>query len=145
MSQNTEWKYDSLGKRYRIDEAGSIEYAPVIQTTYGMVYMDELEEQNRRHAEAKQKQKEKMRQEQKPKVIKTCPFKAGGINSLCESSCSFYGETSCRLSMPDAVPHKDTEGKYCPIAIQCGKDCAMYSSGCTLIELIGAKAQKGKV
>ena len=38
-----DWKIDSLGRRYRIDEAGVTEYAMTIQTTAGIVYADELD------------------------------------------------------------------------------------------------------
>ncbi len=140
-----EWQYDSNGRRYRIDEAGFIEYAMVIQTTAGVVYADEIEEHNKRLAESKKKTEEEARRKDKMQNPKVCPFKAGRIRRECVRSCSFYGESSCRLSMPDAVSRKDTEGLYCPISGRCEKNCAMYSSGCTLIELIGANAQKGKV
>lgn len=136
-----EWQYDSNGRRYRIDEAGCIEYAMILQTTSGAVYADEIEKHNKRLAESKKRQ-EPAKDSQ---IMKVCPFKAGRIRCQCDSGCAFYGDTSCRLSMPDVVPHEDTEGMLCPIARQCTKDCAMYNNGCTLIELIGAKAQKGKV
>ena len=140
-----DWKIDSLGRRYRIDEAGVTEYAMTIQTTAGIVYADELEEHNRRLAESKKKTEEEARKNNEMQIPKVCPFKAGRIRRECVRSCSFYGESSCRLSMLDAVSRKDTEGLYCPISGRCEKNCAMYSSGCTLIELIGANAQKGKV
>lgn len=139
-----DWKIDSNGSRYRIDEAGCIEYAMTIQTTAGTVYAYDIQEHNRRLAELKKKTEEEARQKEKLQNPRACPFKAGQIRRECDRSCSFFGESSCRLSKTDVVLLKDTEGLYCPISGRCVKNCAMYSSGCTLIELIGAKAQKGK-
>lgn len=140
------WEYDSTGRKFR-RFGNSIEYAPTIQTTYGTVYVDDLEAHNKRIKE----QEEQRRKEQQAQAVKIepkglCPFKVSrnDIHTHCVRDCIFFDDVDCILARTDTKPTKDTKDKYCPmIARPCFADCALYNSGCALTCIVkGLKPEK---
>lgn len=135
-----EWQYDSLGRKYRKIGKGCIEYAPTIQTTAGTVYLDELEEHNKRRKEHTEKRIQEAREAIKnAKTERDCPFKLGKavMHKSCDKSCVFYEDTSCVLASTDSKPIENIKDSYCPIARTCTDKCAMYhNKGCSLINTI---------
>lgn len=142
----SEWKVDEHGKRYR-EVGGIIEYAPTIHTAHsGTVYLDDLQEINRRRIEREEQQR---KQENAARAAadtgRICPFKEGRNqpHTKCEKFCVFYEDTACALASMDIQPTRDTKDVTCIIARKrCGGACAMYNHGCTLIETV--KALKGR-
>lgn len=135
-----EWKYDSLGRKYREIGKGCIEYAPTIQTTAGTVYLDELEEHNKRRKEHTEKRIQEAREAvKKADTRRDCPFKLAKavIHKSCDKSCVFYEDTACIFASIDSTPTRNTKDRPCPIARKCTDKCAMYyNNGCTLINTI---------
>lgn len=120
------WQYDETGRKYRM-VGDNKEYAMVLTTTHGDVYMDELKEHQKRWREETMQEPKT----EKPKHIdKMCPFKSfhGDMALNCVSDCAFY-EAGCSLANADP---RQTKDKICPFMRKCSDRCAFYKDGCTM-------------
>lgn len=121
------WQYDETGRKYRM-VGNCKEYATVITTTHGDVYLDELKEYQKRWQEDEKKRSQNP--EMPKSTDKLCPIKRfrGDMIVKCVSDCAFY-ETECSLANADP---RQTKDKYCPFMSKCSDRCALYQSGCTM-------------
>ena len=128
---DSEWKTDEHGERYRELGRGMREYEMMIHTQGMEIPQSQLEEFNRRNREQQEAELQRQREEMAHrKPVKMCPFSTG-LSTACKTDCAFYTEQDgCRLA---AHPGQPTEGKKCPFNNRvCKGECAMYKDGCTL-------------
>ena len=128
--QETEWKIDEHGKRYRELGNHMREYEMMIHTEAGEIPQSQLADFQRRSKEAAEKRRKAELAAQLTKPTKQCPFRTG-MNTTCKSDCTFFADPGCRLAAHSAI--QDTQGRQCVFTgRKCDSTCAMYQHGCTL-------------
>ena len=128
LNDQSEWKYDSMGRKYR--KVGScIEYAATIQTTSGTVYVDDLDEHNKRIKEQAKQRIRSLKEASQKEPDTDCPFKGNSLHPRCKSNCAFYRE-GCIFASMGSKPTVDTKGKFCPFSGTCRETCTLYNNGC---------------
>ena len=143
---DSEWKIDKLGQKYREVGKGCIEYAPTIVIDGVEIYQDELEDFNRRRAEAKARRNaEQLEALKNAPPVRSCPFNQGMNNHCTREKCALFRDGGCSIAaIADKVGADSAEnnGGKCPFSIyaRCEK-CALNSDGCALIRLAAMKGE----
>lgn len=138
---NSEWKIDKHGRRYREIGKGMIEYAPTIVIDGVEIYQDDLQDFHRRRKESAEKRKAAALEEalNRPEP-KGCPFNNGMNNQCKREVCALFYDGSCAFAiLADAhggEQQDDKSGKKCPFSVyaRCEK-CALYTNGCALVRI----------
>ena len=115
-------------RRYRMVN-GAKEYELEIRTASGAVIsQSQLEKHNQRNAAAEYGS-------ESAQPSRDCPFRSNSLETKCLAECAFYTAAGCVLAATDIQNIPDTKDRRCPIAARyCTDSCAMYNSGCTLIQ-----------
>lgn len=128
--QETEWKTDEYGKRYKEVGNHMREYEMEIHTQGTVIPASQLDEFNRRNRAAAEQRRRAELEAQRNEPTAQCPFRSG-MNTTCKSDCSFFADPGCRLAAHNAI--QDTQGKQCVFTgRKCDSTCAMYKNGCAL-------------
>lgn len=116
-------------RRYRMIGGLLKEYEAEIRTADGAtISQSQLEDYNKRNTVAQ-------RGSGNEQPSRECPFRSNAIDTKCLPECAFYTAAGCVLAATDIQNIPDTKDRRCPIAARyCTDSCAMYNSGCTLIQ-----------
>ena len=138
MTDNNGWKIDNAGRRYRVVGQGCIEYAGTLETTRGVIDADAPKRPAVWHDYSSAHEIKRSPQATQSEG-KKCPLKIYKrlMYSYCDSNCAFNSKGSCMLGSNTGAA-ADTAGRDCPFAGNCSDQCALYNSGCLLIQK-GAK------
>lgn len=141
-----EWKYDKSGQKYREVGKGCIEYAPTITIEGIEVYMDELEDFNRRRGEAKARRiAEQQEAAKNVPTVRHCPFSQGVNNNCTREKCALFRGDGCGIAViadKFGADSAENSGGRCPFSVyaRCDK-CALNNSGCALIRLAASNVK----
>lgn len=123
----TGWKVDERGRRYRRVGKNAIEYETMVRVDGVEIPQSELAAFNARRAATKTLEVV----QDKPAL--RCPF-AGGIAGDCDARCALLTDNGCALAaLVDREATAPTAGRKCPFnPYHCTERCALYKNGCIL-------------